>query len=83
MGFCFFLNIWLHWILADTLGIFAVTCGILVVNMWDPALQPSIEPGPPALGAGRLSPWTTWELLVSIFEIATFSTSQASVGPGP
>ena len=54
--FFFFKNIMYlsHWILVVACGIFHLHC-----NMWDLAPWSGIEPGPLALGAQSLSPWTT------------------------
>ena len=39
-----------------------VQSGIFSCSMWDLAAWPQIKPGPPALGAGNLSHWTTREV---------------------
>ena len=44
----------------------------LSYSMWDLILPPGIEPGPPALGVGSLSHWTTREVpVLEIFEELT------------
>ena len=44
---------------------FFSSCGVRILScgMWDLVPQPGIKPGPPALGARRLSHWSTWEVL--------------------
>ena len=72
----FFLKIYffrLSWVLVVACRIFSVAaCKIFICNtptlsysMWDLIPPPGIEPGPPALGVGSLSHWTTREVPVS------------------
>ena len=58
-----YLSIWLCWVLvAAARGVFVAAGGIFSCGMWDLVPSPGIEPGPPALGAGSLSHWTTREV---------------------
>ena len=56
-----YLSIWLRWALAEALGIFSWDLQILSCGVWHLDPWAGIDPGPPALGAPSLSPWTTRE----------------------
>ena len=56
---CFHFSFFNNYFYLATLG--------LSCSMWDLVPWVGIEPGPPALGAQRLSHWTTREVPVSIF----------------
>ena len=70
----------LSWVLVVACRIFSVAaykifiCNMptLSYSMWDLIPPPGIEPGPPALGVGSLSHWTTREVpVLEIFEELT------------
>ena len=54
-----------------TCGMRALSCG-----MWDLVSWPGIKPGPPALGAWSLNPWTTREVLTILQFKKLFLKSQ-------
>ena len=58
--FFFFLILFIY------LAALGLSCG-----MWDLAPWPGIEPGPPAVGAQRLSHWTTREVPTATFSNVT------------
>ena len=57
-----YLFIWLHQVFIEAHWIFIMACGLFSCGIWDLILWPGIEPGPLALGAQRLSHWTTGEV---------------------
>ena len=54
-----YLCIWLHWVLVAACGIFSFSMRTLSCIMWDLVPWTETEHGPPAMGAWRLSHWTT------------------------
>ena len=50
----------------------AMACRIFSCNMWDPASQPGIEPGPPLLGEWSPRHCTTREVPLSLFWFSFF-----------
>ena len=68
---CFYLLIWLSWVLVVACGIFNLHCGICNQVSW-----PGIKPKSPALRIQSLSHWTTREVPGVVFLPMKFMWSQ-------
>ena len=59
----FYLFMWLHWVLVMACWILVATCKNFSCSLWDLVPWLGLLPRYPALGAQRLSHWTTREVL--------------------
>ena len=69
------LFVWLSWVLVVGAGSLVVEWEFFKCGMWDPFPRPGVELRPPALGAWRLSHWTTREVPIMLCLLETFIPS--------